>query len=313
MSLVNLISDSWENITILNVALGIISSFIGIMVFLQFKPNSQSEEKKAWKIVVFIIIIMTVIILYAIGYIHIHYNNLSGITEYTINVARQNYKVKNQLSISGELVKKREIVEIYYDKTNSSSKNNMNNENANNGSTPNSNDFPSGNSTPNTNNSMPDTSEQDSSNNKPANSETGSHNPNAIDLNTNSDKPQTDDLEKKPNLDQAENSDQLSEAPTLPDEDYSIKISYTIIPLDLYITDENMRITATTSPKASEVILTVEPTVYDKTYNMHSSNQTDWFFKANFDTPGTYTITATAYFEGGKTKFDSFSISYPFY
>lgn len=111
---------------------------------------------------------------------------------------------------------------------------------------------------------------------------------------------------------QPDDSIQITE-PLLPEStDFSVVISYTVIPKYLQITDENVRITATTSHKATTVKLTVEPAAYDKEYNMHSDNQTDWTFKACFDTAGTYTVTAVAYFEEGIAKTDSFSITYPF-
>lgn len=301
MFLLNLFYDTWENILIVCTVLGLISSSIAIISHLQSQSDSKHEPKMTWTITVFIIIIAT-IILCPIGYIHNNYNNLSNLIVYPTNEARLNYKLKNQVSISGDLVTKRDIIGMYYDKSNSSSGNNINHE-----------ESTSDNPIQNTNNSMHSAPEQDSNNNKTTTPETDSHNPNADDLNTNSGKPQTDNLENKTNPDQIENSGQSSEQSTPIPVDYSIKISYTIIPIDSQITDENMRIIATTSPKASTVILTVKPAVYDKTYNMHSSNQTDWFFKANFDTPGTYTITATAYFEDNTTKSDSFSITYPFY
>lgn len=108
---------------------------------------------------------------------------------------------------------------------------------------------------------------------------------------------------------QPDNSTQISEP--LP-ADYSIKITHTVIPEYFQFTDENVRITATTSHKATAVKLTVTPAAYENEYDMHSDNQTSWTFKACFDTAGTYTITAVAYFEGGITKSDSLSITYPF-
>lgn len=111
---------------------------------------------------------------------------------------------------------------------------------------------------------------------------------------------------------QPDGSTQISEPLPPESTDYSVVVSYTVIPKYLQITDENVRITATTSHKATTVKLTVEPVAYDKVYNMHSGNQTDWTFKACFDTTGTYTVTAVAYFEEGMTKTDSFLITYPF-
>ena len=111
---------------------------------------------------------------------------------------------------------------------------------------------------------------------------------------------------------QPDGSTQISEPLPPESTDFSVVIAYTVIPEYLQITDENVRITATTSHKATTVKLAVEPAAYDKEYSMHSSNQTDWTFNACFDTAGTYTVTAVAYFEEGITKTDSFFITYPF-
>lgn len=117
---------------------------------------------------------------------------------------------------------------------------------------------------------------------------------------------------------QSDVSTQISEISSPESTDYSIAVSYNIIPEMQYLMqyhlglNENVRITATTSRKATKVKITIEPAVYQKEYGMDSSNQIDWSFKACFDTDGTYIVTAVAYFEDGITKSDSFSITYPF-
>jgi len=111
---------------------------------------------------------------------------------------------------------------------------------------------------------------------------------------------------------QPDGSSQISEPLPPEPEDFSVDISHMVIPEYLQFTDENVRITATTSHKATAVELVVEPAAYGQKYNMHSDNQTDWTFKACFDVAGTYTVTAVAYFGDSITATDSFTITYPF-
>lgn len=154
--------------------------------------------------------------------------------------------------------------------------------------------------------------EQNSDKVKPSSSNQNYNGSNSSGSELTSDNSDLGDLGGSPSKSQSDGSIQISEP--LPPEftDFSVDIFYTVIPEYLQVTDENVRITATTSHQATTVKLTVEPAIYNKEYNMYSSNQTDWTFKACFDTAGTYTVTAVAYFEDGITKSDFFSITYPF-
>lgn len=111
---------------------------------------------------------------------------------------------------------------------------------------------------------------------------------------------------------QPADSSQISKPLSPGPDDFSVDVSHMVIPEYLQFTDENVRITASTSHKATAVKLVVEPAAYNQEYDMHSSNQTDWTFQACFDVAGTYTVTAVAYFEDGTTASDSFTITYPF-
>lgn len=110
-----------------------------------------------------------------------------------------------------------------------------------------------------------------------------------------------------------ENNDSTQISNSSPQEpSFSVNISYTTVPEYLKIRNENIRIIGTTSCKVTSVKLIVEPSVYENEYSMHSLDQKNWFFNADFDTDGTYTITAVAYLNGETAKSNSISITYPF-